>query len=476
MRLNIGASQQANSKLPFLSLGALYTTPTLFLAIKKLNTPETVHCPNMVFITLSKPDSPENPIMNITQCCIIMLASLATTMTHGGDQKRTTDRIVEPSLIDSFSVDHQRSPSNPDTTTPAMSTCPSNQVINIKWRPDGQELAIAIASGNGSDGCPYNGTVQRFSVENIDKEGQHVTLTKTLDKARNWVWELAYSHDGKYLAAASADTITRIYDITDPDSSTKSLSGTSQGLRTVAFHPHNYQFAMAGSDGFVVIERSLDKELQNAHLSDAKKRIRSVTYNHDGSLIASGGDENIVRIYDGNNPESVIHTLNPTGTAIWNMAFHPTKNQLAAVSSSGNLNIFNDLNNPTPSTTLTDSIGIIWGVTYNPDGKTLATASADGKVRIYNADSPDTPIYTVDDASSAWSLAYSPNGQWLAVGDKDGTVRIYRVRAATQLPQQDTATPQVHSTRNPVANSGSRATSLTLMTSVVVMIWRTFVP
>jgi WD40 repeat protein len=139
---------------------------------------------------------------------------------------------------------------------------------------------------------------------------------------------LAYSVDGKYVAAAAKNLI-KIWDATS-GAEIKRLPGPSHMVHFLAFRPDGRQLATASWDGLVTLW-DVDSGKKSHVLRGHKDRAIGVAYSPDGRRLASSGCDNIVLLWDSQTGEKL--------------------------------------------NTLTGHIGYALGLVFSNDGKTLATNS-----------------------------------------------------------------------------------------------------
>ena len=100
----------------------------------------------------------------------------------------------------------------------------------------------------------------------------------------------------------------------------------------------------------------------------------------------------------------------------------PTATWLATGGDDGTARTWNA--DGTPRATLTGHSGRVYAVAISPDGEWLATGGDDGTARTWNADG--TPrVGHAGHAGPVYAVAISPDGEWLATASSDGTARTW---------------------------------------------------
>jgi hypothetical protein len=162
----------------------------------------------------------------------------------------------------------------------------------------------------------------------------HRRLTGHTDEV-NWV---AYSPDGRTLAAGSDDKTIRLWDIATGKTRT-TLRGHTDRVWSVAFSPDGRTLATASIDATVRlwdVATGITRVTLRGHTGE----VYSVTFSPDGRTLATGGYDNTARLWD--------VTTSATRTSLFGHTHE------------------------------------VSSVVFSPDGRTLATASIDATVRLWD--------------------------------------------------------------------------------------------
>jgi WD40 repeat protein len=197
------------------------------------------------------------------------------------------------------------------------------------------------------------------------------------------VLSVAFSPDGKLLAASDVNNEIRLWRVADGQQ-VLSLRGHTSWVRSVAFHP-----------------------------------------NSDSHLLASGGDYQTVRLWDTNNGKCLKVFQVHTGR-IWSVAFSPDGQTLASASDDQTIRIW-DVHNENHYKILQGHVGRIWSIAFSPDGKTLASAGEDKTVKIWKIHNGKL-VNTLQDTNRIRTIAFNSNDQTLASAGDDQVIKIWDVR------------------------------------------------
>jgi WD40 repeat protein len=283
------------------------------------------------------------------------------------------------------------------------------------------------------------------------------------------VRRIAFSPDGKLLAAGSYEGAVKVWDLGGGVAEPITHNLYAGPILGLAFSPDSRCLAWCTGTGRVrIIEAWTGREVQTLRGHDGA--VCCVTFSPDGRRLATGGSDQRVQIWDIAAPQEVRSLLRDGGwnydcafslddryialaggishsrnaehrsVRIWDLekgawdkefqwtghltsvAFGP--NQVAAGGEDGTAVIW-DVATGAVRHKLQGHLGVVTGVAYSPDGRRLATAGADGTVRWWDTDT-GLQTHTVPGQGTPLSgVAYSPDGRLVAAGGADPTVRLW---------------------------------------------------
>jgi RNA polymerase sigma factor (sigma-70 family) len=284
-------------------------------------------------------------------------------------------------------------------------------VLSLAYSPDGRALAAGA----------YDGTI-RVCDPNAAKE------TMRFKAHSGAVQALSYAPDGKSLASAGRNGTIVLWD-TATGKELRRLAGPGPAVLALSFSPDGKFLASGGLDGRVhVWDPATGKEAKR--LNGHKGGIHAIGYAPDGQTVASGGEDGTVRLWDpvdGKELRSIRME-----TPIRAIAFAPDGQTLAAAGVDGSARIWNTSTGE-QIRQISNLQGVVHCLTYSPDGKILAAVDY-SSIRFFNPDDgSDLPgvayVGYTGYVANVQALRFSPDGLTVAHGSGDGAIHLRDVGA-----------------------------------------------
>jgi WD40 repeat protein/transcriptional regulator with XRE-family HTH domain len=339
-------------------------------------------------------------------------------------------------------------------------TGPTMQVSGVAFSPDGRLLAVS-----SQDKKVWLWRLGAGGLGGAGSAGSAVP-DGTLTGAKNWVDAVAFSPDGRSLAAGTSDASVLVWNVatravsqtlpaaqpvtsvtwdgperivsTDAEGTILLWSlptpvlATDNAPSSVAYSPDGKTLAVGGQN--VQIWNTASRELVATHQLPANVFVNGLAYSPNGAVIASAYNNGTTALLDAKTlaPLGTPFTVTKFGNAE-TVAFSPDGKTLATGADDGTVRLWSvtDPARPRELKSVRDSGTYVYTVEFAPDGKTLAAASTDNYTRLWNVANPADPVRLGKPlggfTSYAIGVAFSPDSRTLAIGSADKTIRLWNV-------------------------------------------------
>lgn len=200
----------------------------------------------------------------------------------------------------------------PHEKEPEILVCTKDGMLSV-WNTDYKLLRTIQISAEALRQVNFNYHTQEIAIGASDSNVyilnmNDFTVKKELKAARNSVFSVCYSPDGKYLLTGSRDARLYVWDVENNYSLAEEISAHLYTVNDITYICDGKLFATASRDKTIKIwdaktfklKRVLDKEKYNGHHGSVNK----ILWNENRQLLYSVSDDHTINVWD-IQPESV---------------------------------------------------------------------------------------------------------------------------------------------------------------------------
>ncbi len=290
-------------------------------------------------------------------------------------------------------------------------TKPFNFIWSVAYSPDGQYLA-----GGSLEGAVF--LWQASDGQAIQLYQGHTAL----------VYALAFSPDGKWLASGSEDKTICVWDRQRGQLRYR-LDDHTGFVNSVAFSPDSTLLAGASDDRTVCVWNVASRQLVQ-RLRGHSARVNSVAFHPNGLLLASGSDDGTVQLWDVIAGKSIRSWT--VAEAIFTVTFHPSGAFLVCSGKDAILHCW-DIETGAQRSALHGHEAEVWSVAISRDGGLLASSGADETLRLWDVQSGDCVRMIHAHQRCVTAVAFSPDRKTIASTSHDCTVCVWDVQSGRLL-------------------------------------------
>jgi len=261
---------------------------------------------------------------------------------------------------------------------------------------------------------------------------------------------VAFSPDGKTLAAAGADNSILLWDVATRSPRCAPLQGHTAAVHALAFSPDGALLATGAEDNTVRLWNATSGVAIGQPLRGHTAPVRAVSFSPDGAVLASGSDDGTIRLWDPRSGQQQGQALGGTGadpinSGISTLAFSPDASDPVLVAGvwDGTYQLWDTLHASIRGSPVSVSSTPVAAVAFSKNGHLIVTGSVDGVVRLWQADSGMRLYEWTGQGASITSVAISAADSTVASGGSDGSLVVWAGPNLNPLYQSLVATQTV---------------------------------
>jgi WD40 repeat protein len=283
----------------------------------------------------------------------------------------------------------------------------TSYVYPVAYSPDGQW----IASGS------WDGTVRLWDAATGE-------LCATPLDHKGYVRNLAFGPDSSWLVSTSdkGKQLT-VWDIAS-GRRRKELAVPGSHVLAIAVSPSGAEIATSSLDRVRVLELTTGREVASWPGRDNWVTKRALAYSPDGRLLVGTTDDlSVLDVWEVPGYQRAARLAGHTAP-VYVVAFSPDGRRLATAGHDRTIRVW-DVATGECVAELRGHTDQVFGLAFHPDGKRLASAGRDRAVWLWDLDRGQEVARLQGHTNYVFSLAFSPDGKSLVSGSGDGTVRLW---------------------------------------------------
>ena len=239
---------------------------------------------------------------------------------------------------------------------------------------------------------------------------------------------VAFSPDGKTLAAGNATGRTALWNVAASKLAVTLTDPGSKGVGSVAFSPDGRILAAGDFNGRTYLWDVATGKLAAALADPGGKGVNPVAFSPDGRILAAGDFNGRTYLWDVATGKLAAALADPGSKSVDSVAFSPDGRTLAAGDADGRTYLWDVTARKLAATLADPGSNGVHSVAFSPDGSTLAAGDGNGRTYLWNVAAGKLTATLTDPGSLAInSVAFSPDGKTLATGDESGSVNLWHI-------------------------------------------------
>ena len=282
----------------------------------------------------------------------------------------------------------------------------SDELTAYNYSPDGEYILTSSMDG---------------TVKTWDRKKTY-PVAQTL-KHPSTVWSTAVTPDSKHIITTSGDDNIRIWD----QISSKEIKNIKSKADAVIIS-HNGKYLATASNNSVTIWKISTGQIVSGPFRH-KNWIESMNFSPDDKMIVTASADSTARIWDINSSASSTSLKHSHWVAY--AEFSPNSKYVVTASYDRTACIWDVKDNSLKSKLFHS--GYVVSAKFSPDGKYIVTASHDNTAQVWNIETGASATQPMRHKGQVVWASFSPNGEFVATATADNKVQLWDALSGKQI-------------------------------------------